>query len=98
MWLIVAATTGMGGMLILWWAALIYGLLGLQPWTVALNFNYFHEQWVEGVIFHLLGMVVVAEWVRVFRSKPTLTFSGYTHIEFPIKSKPKTSHHEKPPI
>ena len=67
--MILAATTGMGGLLILWWAAFINGFLGLRPWAVTLVFNHFHEQWAEGVLFHVLGAVVLAGWIKLFRSK-----------------------------
>ena len=65
--LLIAGTTGMGGLLIFWWAALLNGYTGHQPWAVVLIFNRFNEQWAEGVLFHCLGAVVLMAWIHLWR-------------------------------
>ena len=65
--LVVVATTGTGTLLILWWVALINGLVGYQPWTVTLTFNRYNEHWAEGIMFHVFGAIVLVGWLRLAR-------------------------------
>lgn len=65
--LLVAGFTGMGGLLILWWAAFINGFIGNRPWAVVLILNRFGEQWVEGIIFHMLELAVILALVQLIR-------------------------------
>lgn len=66
-WLLIAATTGMGGLLILWWAAFVAGFVGYEPWTITVKLNHFREQWAEGILFHALAFVVLSAWLKLIK-------------------------------
>ena len=58
---VVSGVTCTGALLALWWGAYASG-----TWKVTVEFNYYREAWLEGVMLHVFALAVVLGVWRYF--------------------------------